>query len=203
MEAFSRFLGGCAEREIMYSMDEAVFTCAQISPKLWFPKQESEIVIDKKKLTFKAVAVAAAIDSTGAVVAHHIVDGAINKFSFCDFLEEVAGTADGRKICMLVDNLPVHHTKIVQKKASELNIELIFNGTYSSEFNAIERLWAWSKRTFERLAIDVGRYDKQQQIRKLVREAILTDYRPGLRKHWQTCLRRMEDWLAENSPSII
>jgi len=49
---------------------------------------------------------------------------------------------------MLVDNLGVHRTEKVKAKAKECRIEMVFNGSYSSTFNPIERLWAWSKARF-------------------------------------------------------
>lgn len=53
-------------------MDEAVFTSNQINPKIWFGRQKSPVMVSKKKLSFKAIAVAAAIDLSGKVVAYHI-----------------------------------------------------------------------------------------------------------------------------------
>ena len=34
--------------------------------------------------------------------------------------------------------------------APKLGIELVFNGTYSSNFMPIERLWGWAKHQFTR-----------------------------------------------------
>ena len=62
-----------------------------------------------------------------------------------DFLKQVARKMNYRKTYMLVDNLPVHRTDNVKAQAKRSKVELIFNGTYSSEFNPIERLWAWAK----------------------------------------------------------
>ena len=47
-------------------------------------------MIPKKKLSFKAIAVAAAVDLSGKVVAYHIVDGSIDRYSFVDFLKKVS-----------------------------------------------------------------------------------------------------------------
>ena len=49
---------------------------------------------------------------------------------------------------MLVDNLGVHRTERVKAKAKECRVEMVFNVSYSSTFNPIERLWAWSKARF-------------------------------------------------------
>lgn len=129
----------------MLFMDEAVFTSNQVNPKIWYIRQKSPVMISKKKLSFKAIAVAAAVDVDGKLVAYLIKDKSIDKFAFVDFLKEVSKHTKYRKCSMLVDNLGVHYTDLVKQEAKERKIELIYNGTYSSEFNPIERLWAWSK----------------------------------------------------------
>ena len=53
-------------------MDEAVFTSGQIRPKIWFVPQNKPVFVQKKKIGFKAIAVAAAIDCRGEVIAWHI-----------------------------------------------------------------------------------------------------------------------------------
>ena len=65
-----------------------------------------------------------------------------------EFLKQVARKCKYRKSYMLVDNLRVHRTDRVVAQAKRSKVELIFNGTYSSEYNPIERLWAWAKQRF-------------------------------------------------------
>ena len=102
-------------------------------------------MIPKKTLGFKAIAVAAAVDMTGKVVAHLVTDHSIDKYKFAAFLDQVNAFTRGRQCVMLVDNLSVHYTDLVKRTAQRYRISLVYNGTYSSEFNPIERLWAWSK----------------------------------------------------------
>ena len=99
---------------------------------------------------------------------------------------------------MLVDNLSVHYTDVVTSEAKRRKIELIYNGTYSSEFNPIERLWAWSKQRFTKRCIDGGPYHLQHRMRELVEEHITFDFSKGMSKRIQTCLQMMRDYLAEN-----
>ena len=49
-------------------------------------------------------------------------------------------------------------TKASTKLAKTLGIELVFNGTYSSEYNPIERLWAWAKKRFVRACVEDAPY---------------------------------------------
>ena len=107
-------------------------------------------MIEKKKLSFKAIAVAAAINMDGQVVALHVIDGAIDTQAFVLFLYKVGEYLQGRKGVMLVDNLSVHYTYAAKNAATKNKIEMVYNGIYSSEFNPIERLWAWAKARFTR-----------------------------------------------------
>jgi len=47
---------------------------------------------------------------------------------------------------VFLDNLKLHHAQHIKAFARSLNLHLIFNASYSSEYNPIERLWAFAKR---------------------------------------------------------
>ena len=64
----------------------------------------------------------------------------------CDFLRAVSAANGGRKIVMILDNGPIHHTKAVSQCADELDIQLIFLPPYSPQFNPIELIWKTIKR---------------------------------------------------------
>ena len=148
MEAFTRCLSAVDGFERVLFMDEAVFSSAQVTNKVWFGRQRERVVVQKKKAGFKAIAVAAAIDMDGKIAGLHICDHSIDRFSYVKFLEDVHKNNDNKDCIMLVDNLAVHRTKLVRDYAASHGIELLFNGTYSSNYNPIERLWAWSKHRF-------------------------------------------------------
>ena len=169
-------------------MDEAVFTAGQIRPKIWFLPTEQPVFVPKKKIGFKAIAVAAAIDTRGEVVAWHIQDHSIDTDAFKEFLKRLKDHIGRRKAVLLVDNLGVHRTYESTNLAQKLGIELVFNGTYSSEYNPIERLWAWSKHHFTRKCADDAPYHNQDAMRRLVRDVMLYNYRKGLHKHIEKCM---------------
>ena len=110
-------------------------------------------MIKRKKLSFKAIAVAAAIDMNGAVIAIHLKDHSIDGVAYCQFLDKVAAHTKGAPCTMLVDNLRVHRTHAVCALAAKHKISLLYNGIYSSEYNPIERLWAWTKQRFTKRCI--------------------------------------------------
>ena len=59
----------------------------------------------------------------------------------CNFLDAVRAANGSRKIVMILDNGPIHHTNIVKEHAEELGIQLIFLPPYSPQFNPIEFVW--------------------------------------------------------------
>ena len=156
---FPKIIKAIAEKKLVLFMDEAVFSSKQVRPTVWYSAQKEPVLLQKKTIGFKAIAVAAAIDCEGRVVAHRVVDGAIDNLEFQRFLIEVSlRFSHRRKVLMLVDNLPVHKMLVVKERAKSLNIELVFNGTYSSTFNPIERLWAWSKQRFSKRCVEGAPY---------------------------------------------
>ena len=79
----------------------------------------------------------------------------------------------------------------MKEQARKSNIELIFNGTYSSDYNAIERLWSFSKHRFYKTCIDEGQYHLQHRMEALVEEIICQDYSESMKKRFETCLEMM------------
>ena len=147
---FTRWVEAVERREHVFYMDESVFTQGQVKPKIWFLPQSGPVFLRKKKVGFKAIAVAAAIDSNGHVVAHLTRERSIDSDTFMQFLHRLKDHIGRRRAVLLLDNLGVHRTKAVQKLAPKLGIELVFNGTYSSTYMPIERLWGWAKHQFTR-----------------------------------------------------
>lgn len=78
MRCFPRILQLCKKKANVLFMDEAVFTTNQVKPTIWFGRQKEPVMIEKKKLSFKAIAVAAATDVHGKVVSYLSRQGSIN-----------------------------------------------------------------------------------------------------------------------------
>ena len=70
MIGLSRLVEAFERREHVFYMDEAIFSSKQVSPIIWYAPQTRPIFLPKKKTSFKAIAVAAAIDMKGKVVAY-------------------------------------------------------------------------------------------------------------------------------------
>jgi len=74
-------------------------------------------------------------------VAFQIVEGTINTDRFIDFLKKLMDQ-DGGKVFLIVDNLKVHHAKLVSEWVKQQNgrIELFFLPPYAPESNPDEYL---------------------------------------------------------------
>jgi transposase len=86
----------------------------------------------------------------GQLVALQLDDGSVNGEKFVRFVNKIGKYTSGDPCYLMLDNLRVHHTRQVKDAAARQNIKIIFNAPYSSEFNPIERLWAYAKRAFRR-----------------------------------------------------
>ena len=81
--------------------------------------------------------------------------------------------------------------KSVKKHAEENDINIVFNAVYSSEYNPVERLWLFAKRSFSESCIDGASYHNQAAMRKLVFDSVLNVHPKPLKKHVDTCIRLM------------
>ena len=158
------------DQTIIYC-DEAVFSCGQVRPKVWMAKG-TPLIVERKKATFQAVAVVAGITGDGKVRAITTRKGAIDTEAFMDFMVDLRDAMGDAPFHLVLDNLPFHHAHVLKQHAERLQIHLIYNATYSSEVNPIERLWAFSKQLFAKACITFQRYNDHQAITNLVIQCI-------------------------------
>ena len=67
----------------------------------------------------------------------------------------------------------LHHCRTFKDLVKSLNIELIFNASYSSELNPIERLWALSKRRFGRELVAECDLRLQSEVKAFIEKSII------------------------------
>lgn len=65
----------------------------------------------------------------------------INSQSVCDLLLAIAALGLTMPVTVVLDNARYQRCRLVQDKAAELGIELLFLPSYSPQLNLIERLW--------------------------------------------------------------
>ncbi len=109
-----------------------------------------------------------------------------------DFLRALRTRMKRQKTYIFLDNLQVHHTHLVRNNAEENNQVLIFNASYSSHLNPIERLWAVAKRQFIKDCVTDADFRMQEEVKALVKKCILEASSDTLEKHMYSCLKLMK-----------
>ena len=139
------------------------------------------------------MAVVAAINIKGQVVALHAKESSICTENFIVFLNQMRRHRNSRKTYVFLDNLSFHHSRVVLERSRKNKQEFILNVAYSSVYNPIVRLWAIAKRQFAWDLITEANYkDKEQHIKALVMKSILQASESMLEKHVFACLRLMK-----------
>ena len=110
-----------------------------------------------------------------------------------EFLKALRIQMYKRNTFIFLDNLRMHHTHIISKKAHENNQVLIFNAAYSSHLNPIERLWAVAKRQFIKDCVTDANFKLQEEVKALVMKCILEASSVTLEKHVYACLKIMKN----------
>jgi len=86
----------------------------------------------------------------------------------------------------------VHHNKEVKEYAKKEGLELIFNASYYSMVNPIERLWNYAKRSFSKRIVDEPDWKASEKLQDLVRECVVGVKADPLARHAQSCLSLMK-----------
>jgi transposase len=84
----------------------------------------------------------------------------VNKEKFKVFLEELRARNFMDDICIVMDNLRVHHSNDVIDRLDELGIEYVFTPAYSPDFNPIESVFSIFKNRMKRMRIKAIQEEK-------------------------------------------
>ena len=87
LQVWPRLIRMIENQENLLFVDEAVYSSTQIAQKVWAPRGLESPMVARNKISFKAVAVVAAMDIRGKVVAVHMKEKSIKKADFLDFLK--------------------------------------------------------------------------------------------------------------------
>lgn len=177
-------------------VDECVFTSRSIQSKMW-RNRSLETFIQKENLTFKAIPVLAAIDIEGRVISCIIgEESSIRLDDLLQFLIQIKAHYGRRKVVLFLDNLKLHYNHDFVRQANQYKYRLIYNASYSSHLNPIERLWALAKRSFGREILSECNLRFQSDVRAFVAKSIVQVPRESLMKHIRTCFKRIVTDLA-------
>ena len=73
---------------------------------------------------------------------------------------------------MWLDNLKVHHSNEIKRWAEREGLRLVFNAPYSCEYNPIETLWAFAKKTFYNEELKIDKKLRFPEVERKVRKHI-------------------------------
>lgn len=112
-----------------------------------------------------------AITNTGKSM-FALYDESIKIDSFIDFLEKVVESNNGKKVFMIVDNLRVHHAKLVKAWEEEHKdkIKLFYLPPYSPEYNPDEYLNQHYKRNANKNCIPLDQKELRANTEKYIKD---------------------------------
>ena len=105
-------------------------------------------------------------------MAHHFEKHAIDQHSFVKFCKKLRQSSKEEELILAVDNLPVHHTATVKDYCAPAGIRLLYLPIYSSPFNPIEHLWAYSKQRFRKRLINFDWNGGRKKVSQLVEDCV-------------------------------
>ena len=105
--------------------------------------------VDYKKINMECYSVIAAISNQHGIL-HWKYTGKSAKIpDFVNFLKEIRSKLKNQPTSIFLDNLNVHHAKITKDEAYHLGFDLIFNISYSPDYNPIEFVFSKVKQHFK------------------------------------------------------
>jgi len=96
---------------------------------------------------------------------------------------------------MFLDNLRLHHGIAVKEWADKEGLRLLFNAPYSSPYNPIEWLWAFSKRKFYRDEMVIEKELKYADVEAYVKKYITEVPKETILKCVEHVLRSSREYL--------
>jgi transposase len=127
--------------EVLY-VDETTFNMWQKTSKCWLSPGMKLHLLKKRG---PSITVIGAISQERGLVHLELLDESNNASHFQHFLIGLKNKCSGRRVIMVLDNLRIHHAKMLTGIYDETFKEM-FLPTYSSPLNPIEVLWSVVKR---------------------------------------------------------
>ena len=147
-------------------------------------------IVKRNKLSFNAIAAIGVIDAHGELILCETRPRSYTADSVLAFLHRLAPLMT--KPCTLVlDNLACHRTSALANFCSENHISILFNGTYSSQYMPVERLWLFAKLYWRKEVGSISNFKNETLLRRRIEHCIQRTPTQYLQKYVCTCKRRM------------
>ena len=118
-------------------VDEAVFTSGQVGMKTWQANRQN-LVVNMERLSFPCIAVVAAVNVHGKLVAYLLTEKSITSAKMVKFLGLIKKGNRVGSVSVYLDNASVHRATLVTDFAAANNMTLLYAPPYSPEFQPIE-----------------------------------------------------------------
>lgn len=137
-----------ASRLIVY-LDEIVFSKSSVISRDWSARN-SNLAVDQTMIYTGYTAVIASMTKEKGIGPLKLYPKALTAEEFIEFLKELRREYGRRPLSLFMDNLYVHKSRAAREHFEKLNIEPIWNVSYSPEFNPIEAVFSKVKAIFKR-----------------------------------------------------
>ncbi len=120
----------------------------------------------------KPIALVAAVSRENGIESANLFERSVNSQKFIQFLEDLVQGYQPEQLVVFMDNLTVHHSKLVQQFMKDRNIGVLFNVPYSPEYNPIELVFNLIKQSFKKHRLEAISQGKKKGFQSLIRTAI-------------------------------
>lgn len=96
-----------------------------------------------------------------------------------------------RKVFIFLDNLNIHRNPDFLNTLKQNGHEPIYNASYSSALNPIERLWAFGKKIFGRELVGNCDLKNKAEVEGFVRRSLIQVPADALESHVHSCFKSM------------
>ena len=148
-EAQEELQGYISRKFRIISTDETMYTKSTI-PKLEYSPKRFNFELDYKNLNNQTIAIIAAVSSEMGIDLVMTFPKSVDVPKYKVFLEELRQRYFFDDICLYMDNLAVHRSKVIRERMDELSIAYVFNPPYSPEYQGIESVFSIFKRKLKK-----------------------------------------------------
>jgi transposase len=158
-----------SEDAVIFWADESSANTHDNNQRSYAPKGETPVV-EVSGTKFKKNIIAA-ISLTG-IMRYMTLNVGINSVLFIEFMKRLIDGCIGQKIFLVVDNLKVHHSKLVQQWLAENShrIEIFYIPPYAPDLNPVEYLNNIYKQRFRNLRQPASQIECDSLIGKILKK---------------------------------
>ena len=119
-----------------------------------------------KNLNQESVAILAGVSLEYGVDLVMTFPSSVNIAKFKTYLDGLRSKYFFEDICIYMDNLAVHRSRIIKERLDELSIAYVYNPPYSPEFNGIETVFSIFKTRFKKKRLQYVQQGKEMEMEK-------------------------------------